>query len=246
MSSNDTMLKLDMNLLMSEISNIVNRHVSAAVMDFNTSKIQEDIAQCSDKIQQLESDLLCVTKDETTPRTRIQETTYRINVSLLEQEIISYREKLHGMKEELKRLRESTPNVEYASTNTNNIVLSIDEVIDTSSCDDNDVALLGNICKNNEIKVVKTNNIVDNKTINEEPTDEGPTDEGPTDDIDEILHEEEEEEEEEEGVFEIEIGGVSYYTTDEQNGSLYSIDVNGDPDVYVGKIQNGKAILNSN
>jgi len=231
MSSSDRMLKLDMSLLMSEITTIVNRHVSAAIMDFNTSKVQEDITECSDKIQQLEGDLLCLTKDETTTRTRIQETTYRINVSLLEQEIMSYHEKLHGMKEELKRLHESTPVIDYASTTTNNIVLSIDEVTQHSSCHENDDTLLGSdICKN-------TNNIIDDKSNNDGPTD---------DDINEILHEEEEEEEEEEGVFEIEIDGVSYYTTDELNGSLYSIDVNGDPDVYIGKLENGKAIFNSN
>lgn len=231
MSSSDIMLKLDMNLLMSEITTIVNGHIRSAVMDFNTSKVQEDIAKCSDKINQLECDLACVTKDDTTTRTRIQETTYRINVSLLEQEIISYREKLHGMEEDLLRLHESTPSIEYASTNTNNIVLSIDEVIQHSSCDDNDGTLLGNICKNNELKVVKTNIIVDEKTSNEDP-------------INEDIHDEEEDDEEE-GVFEIEIDGVSYYTTDEENGSLYSIDVNGDPDVYVGKLQNGEAVLNS-
>ena len=92
MSSSDRMLKLDMNLLMTEITTIVNRHVFAAIMDFNTSKVKEDITECLDKIQQLEGDLLCLTKDEPTTRTRIQETTYRINVSLLEQEIMSYRE----------------------------------------------------------------------------------------------------------------------------------------------------------
>ena len=236
MSSSDRMLKLDMSLLMSEITTIVNRHVSAAIMDFNTSKVQEDITECSDKIQQLEGDLLCLTKDETTTRTRIQETTYRINVSLLEQEIMSYREKLYDMKEELKRLRETIPVIDCASTTTNNIVLSIDEVTQPSSCDDNDDALLGNICKNDEIRVVKTNNIVDDKTTNDGPRDEN---------IDEIL-DEEEDYEEEEGVFEIELDGVSYYTTDEVNGSLYSIDVNGDPDVHIGKLENGKAIFNSN
>jgi len=236
MSSSDRMLKLDMNSLMNEITTIVNRHVSDAVMEFNTSKVQEDIIECSDKIQQLECDLLCVTKDETITRTRIQETTYRINVSLLEQEIMSYREKLYDMKEELKRLRETTPIIDCASTTTNNIVLSIDEVTQSSSCDDNDDALLGNICKNDEIRVVKTNNIVDDKTTNDGPRDEN---------IDEIL-DEEEDYEEEEGVFEIELDGVSYYTTDEVNGSLYSIDVNGDPDVHIGKLENGKAIFNSN
>ena len=57
--------------------------------------------------------------------------------------------------------------------------------------------------------------------------------------------EEEEEEEEEEGVFEIDVEGVSYYTTNEMNGDLYTIDVNGDPEDMVGKLVNGEAEFNN-
>ena len=53
-----------------------------------------------------------------------------------------------------------------------------------------------------------------------------------------------EDDEEEEGVFEIEVDGVSYYTTDEMNGELYTIDVNGDPENAVGKLVNGEAVFN--
>jgi len=49
---------------------------------------------------------------------------------------------------------------------------------------------------------------------------------------------------EEEGVFEIEVEGVSYYTTDETNGDLYTIDVNGDPEDMVGKLIDGEAVFN--
>ena len=48
----------------------------------------------------------------------------------------------------------------------------------------------------------------------------------------------------EEGVFEIEVEGVSYYTTDETNGDLYTIDVNGDPEDVVGKLIDGEAVFN--
>ena len=48
----------------------------------------------------------------------------------------------------------------------------------------------------------------------------------------------------EEGVFEIEVEGVSYYTTDETNGDLYTIDVNGDPEDMVGKLIDGEAVFN--
>ena len=48
----------------------------------------------------------------------------------------------------------------------------------------------------------------------------------------------------EEGVFEIEVEGVSYYTTDETNGDLYTIEVNGDPEDMVGKLIDGEAVFN--
>ena len=51
-------------------------------------------------------------------------------------------------------------------------------------------------------------------------------------------------EDDEEGVFEIEVDGVSYYTTDETNGDLYAIDVNGDPEDVVGKLIDGEAVFN--
>jgi hypothetical protein len=232
MSSNDRMMKLDMKSLMSEVNTVIERHVHAAVMDFNTSRFNEDISKCSDKIQQLEEDLMCVTKDESTARTRIQETTYRINVSLIEQELVSYRENMQGMQEELKQLCQSHKNYDMQNGNdtpTDNIVLSINEVTASSLDEDNDTSLLQGICK--EVQPVeKTNNIMEDEPLLGE------------DDICENLPEDEDEEDEE-GVFEIEIDGVSYYTTGEENGSLYSIDVNGDPDVYVGNIQNGKANL---
>ena len=52
--------------------------------------------------------------------------------------------------------------------------------------------------------------------------------------------EEEIEIEEEEEVYEITIKGVKYFTTNEKNGDIYSIDSDGDPDDIVGKYVNGR------
>ena len=110
------------------------------------------------------------------------------------------------------------------------------------SKNNNSVELLDN--SENEKLVEKANKTMDAIYNDKLSSQDNTYDE---DEINEILPEEEEEEEkeeeEEEGVFEIELEGMSYFTTDEQNGSLYSIDVNGDPDVYVGKIENGIAIF---
>ena len=48
-----------------------------------------------------------------------------------------------------------------------------------------------------------------------------------------------EEEEDEEEVFEIVIKNVSYYTTNEENGDIYSC-INDDVGEIVGKFKNGK------
>jgi len=240
LSTNKT-LKIDMDLILSEVNKVVSLHIHNAVMEFNVSRIQEDISKCNDKIHQLQEDLICLTKEEKIARSRIQETTYRINVSLLEQELISYREKLNDMQEELVQLQgdnsdeKSIYDTTESKDSKNNIVLRINE-LSHEVLDNKDVKIL-NIP---DVSIVSGNNM--SKTTNDNHIIGD-------DSISELIVEEEEEEEDvdedEEGVFEIEVNGVSYFTTDEKNGSLYSIDVNGDPDVYVGTLQNGKAVLTS-
>ena len=59
----------------------------------------------------------------------------------------------------------------------------------------------------------------------------------------EVEEEEAEEETEEEEVFEIEIKGKTYYTTDAKNGVIYDTDENGDVSLEVGKFQDGKPVM---
>ena len=64
--------------------------------------------------------------------------------------------------------------------------------------------------------------------------------------VEEEDEEEEEEEElveEEEEVFEIEINGVSYYTTNEQNGVVYAIDTDEEVGDRIGKLVAGTAVF---
>ena len=248
MSSNNRTLEVDMSSLLIDVSKVVNTHVRKAVMDFNVYNFQEDIVKCSDKIQQLESDLLCVTKDKSTSRTRIQETTYQINVSLLEQEIITYREKMQGIQDELKQLRHDHVESDIQGVkdiSTDNIMLNIQELPGAVLTTDNVIDPL-EVPDENDLLVRKANEIMSGIHATAFPSLVDPEVVG-DDEIYEIMpeDEEEEEEEEEEGVFEIDVDGTSYYTTGEENGSLYSIDVNGDPDVYVGRLQDGKAVLGS-
>jgi len=248
MSSNNRTLEIDMSSLLSEVSKVVNTHVRKAVMGFNVSNIQEDIEKCSNKIQHLEMELAYLTKQEGVGRTRLQETTYRINISLLEQEIISNRKKLQSMQEEQKQLHNFQLEYDMQSVNdtpTDNIVLNIQELPVRVPNTDNVLDPL-EVPDENDQLVRKANEIMSAIHATACPSLVEPDVVG-DDDIYEIMPEgdEEEEEEEEEGVFEIEVDGISYYTTGEENGSLYSIDVNGDPDVYVGRLQHGKAVLGS-
>jgi hypothetical protein len=45
---------------------------------------------------------------------------------------------------------------------------------------------------------------------------------------------------EEEEVFEIEIDNVTYYTENEENGNIYSVDENGDPGNKIGYLKDGE------
>ena len=230
-----------MSSMLIEVSNVVNTHVRKAVMEFNVSKFQEDIEKCSTKIQHLETELSHLTIQESDVRTRLQETTYRIGISLIEQELISHRKKLQSMQEDLNQARSTVPDtISNTGDVIQNIMLDIQEL--PVQVTDNVLEPLEEPDENDQL-VQKANDIMSAihsttcpSLVVPEVVSDG--------DIYEIMPEEEEEEEEE-GVFEIDVDGVSYYTTGEENGSLYSIDVNGDPDVYVGRLQDGKAVLGS-
>ena len=60
----------------------------------------------------------------------------------------------------------------------------------------------------------------------------------------EEVEEEEEEEEEEAGVYEIEVNGTRYYTTNEKDGIVYALLEDDDVGDEVGKFVNGKLVLN--
>ena len=56
-------------------------------------------------------------------------------------------------------------------------------------------------------------------------------------------NEEDVEEDEEEGVFEIDINNVTYFTNDEKNGDIYEMTESGDPGVQIGNFVNGSPIF---
>jgi len=81
----------------------------------------------------------------------------------------------------------------------------------------------------------------------EEEEEEAEEEEEEAEEEEEEVEEEEEddvetenEEEEEEDVFEIEIDDVTYFTNNEENGSIYMVDQNGDPGKKIGHLKEGE------
>ena len=63
---------------------------------------------------------------------------------------------------------------------------------------------------------------------------------GEEEELEEEEEEPAEEDAEEEEVFEIEIDDVTYYTENEENGNIYSVDENGDPGNKIGYLKHGE------
>ena len=240
MASGIRTMQIDMKSLMNDVNNVIQTHIHKAVLNFNVTGIQQEIGEYSNKIQGLENELQCLSKTVSDKWSRIQHTTHKVNVSLLEEEIVSHREKIENMQKELIHIQTSSSTIEdNTDIPTNNIILNIQEIHNQRKNDYNSAEELDTY---DEQLVKNANEVMDTIHVTKLPED-NQDDISLTDEIKEIIPSEDEEEEEEEGVFEIDLDGVSYFTTDEQNGSLYSIDVNGDPDVYVGRLENGKAIF---
>jgi hypothetical protein len=112
--------------------------------------------------------------------------------------------------------------------------------------DEGDGARFGDIINNDE-EVEESGE----EEEEEEEVEESGEEEEEEEDVEESGEEEEEVEEsgeeeeeieieEEEEVYEITIKGIKYFTTNEKNGDIYSIDSDGDPGDIVGKYVNGR------
>ena len=187
--------------------------------------------------------------------THITQTVRSINIRYVTCEIEQQKKKLAMLEEELNRLLDEDRASMSSNTNaTDNQNIEL-EINDTPK-----EAITGNtkakkIIKKGEpesdivIDETKTNKVVGepqtkkvttsyfdtfiNKPT-EEPVEDKDTSEQPEDDSIQ---------EEEEGVYEIEVDGISYYTTDDVNGQLYTVDENGEPGDVVGRLQDGEPIF---
>ena len=182
----------------------------------------------------------------------IKQAVTKFNIEYLTRELEEYKSKIDVIEKELFRLRNGDDNLCIECEDKEqqeNIQLEIKEpepvitpIVTTSN---NNVLKIN---KTEEETVNKKNDKKDDKkeksfnfddyaatkTLSKEPQDDGPDDgESETD----IVFEEE-------GVFEIEINGLTYFTNDENNGEIYNMDDDGDPGKNVGIFKNGSPIFN--
>jgi len=173
----------------------------------------------------------------------IKQAVTKFNIEYLTRELEEYKSKINIIEKELIRLRNGddvSVNCEEDNDQQENIQLEINEsksvitpVVPTSN---NNVLILNkpeeetNNTKSSEI-AINFNDYAATSTISKEPQEDEPTDE----DTDIVF--------EEEGVFEIELNGLTFFTNDENNGEIYSVDDDGDPGPNVGTFKNGKPIF---
>lgn len=175
----------------------------------------------------------------------IKQAVTKFNIEYLTRELEEYKSKINIIEKELIRLRNGddvSVNCEEDNDQQENIQLEINEsksvitpVVPTSN---NNVLILNkpeeeiNNTKSSEI-AINFDDYAATSTISKEPQEDEPTDE----DTDIVF--------EEEGVFEIELNGLTFFTNDENNGEIYSVDEDGDPGPNVGTFKNGKPIFSN-
>lgn len=211
-------LNINVQPIMLDMNSIIEEHINKSVKAFNIQYINREITEHLKKISILKEEL-----------TRIQSDDYNINENIqLEinddktDEIIKCSD---NKSVDTISTKDDQNNMTVDETKTNKVVSMGDETQTkkvTMNYFDQFVAKPDSKNTDTNVAVPETDIVV--------------KDVGPEDD---------DEEEEEQGVFEIEVDGVSYYTTDEMNGELYTIDVNGDPEDMVGKLVDGEAIFNT-
>ena len=181
--------------------------------------------------------------------THINRSVKAFNIQYITREIMEHEKKISELKSELLRIQSDDYNV------NENIQLEIndDKKDNTKKEVSTDVVTNKDVSSTVSVEETKTNKIVSmgdetqTKKVTMNYFDQFVSKPDVTTDpvaVPDAKKEASPEDDDEEGVFEIEVDGVSYYTTDETNGDLYTIDVNGDPEDVVGKLIDGEAVFN--
>ena len=248
-------LNVDIQPIMLDMNEIIEAHITRSVTEFNIKYLTQELEEYKEKVRSIETQLASLRSGHITSVVNLdntdivsedsdniklvidepftKENTTKIvamdipdidmianvkddkNTNLLSKEIET---KTNSIKSELK-------NTPCFSTNQ------------SSSSSTSDVAvppIESSVKKGISFDDYKATSSLSNEKIKNKDTEKN---DGPEDD------ESEEVTFEEEGVFEIEVEGVTYFTTDEVNGDLYEVDENGDPGDKIGILSNGEAVF---
>lgn len=210
-------LNINVQPIMLDMNSIIEDHINRSVKAFNIQYINREIKEHEKKISELKEELV-----------RIQSDDYNVNENIqLEINDGKTDEIVHcsdNKSIDTISTKDEDNDVHVDETKTNKVVSMGDEAQTkkvTMNYFEQFVAKPDSKNTDTNVAVPETETVVKEAS----PEDDG--------------------EEEEQGVFEIEVDGISYYTTDEMNGELYTIDVNGDPEDMIGKLVDGEAIFNT-
>lgn len=226
-------LNVNIQPIMLDMNSIIESHITEAVKAFNVQYISREIEEYKRKLSQLEEELLRVQTGGVSTNSRSaqkgENILLEINDPIKHESVENVSKKGGaGAAKPVKQNKKAAINrpsvaveIPIDETKTNKIVTN-PPMGDSSQIKKVVLSQVDPIVCDTPTEVISESTEVDENAEEEE---------------------EEEEEQEEDGVFEIEIDGVSYYATDENNGSLYTVDENGEPGEIVGKLVEGEPVF---
>ena len=254
-------LNVDIQPIMLDMNEIIESHITRSVTEFNIKYLTQELEEYKEKVRSIEAQLASLrsghiasvinvdnadilSEDSDNIKLVIDESSTNINTTKIVAMDIPDIDKLSAA-DDTENDNILTKNTDMKSNTVKSALkpspyFSNNKTLSSSSSDvavpPIETSVTNNhTAKNNisfdDYKATSSLNNVNVENHNSKETD-GPED----DESEEITFEEE-------GVFEIEVEGVTYFTTDETNGDLYEVDENGDPGDKIGILSNGEAVF---
>lgn len=229
-------LNVNIQPIMLDMNSIIESHITEAVKAFNVQYISREIEEHKRKLSQLEEELLRVQTGGIPTNSRSVQNGENI---LLEINDPSKHESVGNVSKK-GGVGAAKPVKQTKKAAINQPSVAVEIPIDETKT--NKIVATPTMGDSSQIKKVVLSQV--EPTVCDTPA-EVISESTELDENVEEEHEDEDEDdqEEEDGVFEIEIDGVSYYATDENNGNLYTVDENGEPGEIVGKLVEGEPVF---